>query len=130
MGARAMDRMNKGQEILDRAFGGKLGNSGPAFDEFNELTQGHLFGEVWSREGLALRDRSLITVAVLCADGKERQLAGHLKGALNLGLKPDMLKEVMIHVAHYAGWPCGMNGLRVLTEVVESAGMTFDNANS
>ncbi len=120
-----MNRADKGQEVLDEAFGGKLGNAGPAFDEFNELTKGYLFGEVWSRPGLALKDRSLVTVAVLCAGGKERQLAGHLKGALNLGHSPDELKEVMIHVAHYAGWPCGMNGLRVLQDVVESQGLSF-----
>lgn len=92
-----MDRAEKGQRILDEAFGGKLGNAGLAFDEFNQLTKGYLFGEVWSRPGLALKDRSLVTVAVLCAGDKERHLAGHLKGALNFGHSPDELKEVVIH---------------------------------
>ena len=121
-----MDRHAKGQRVLDDLFGGRMSARGPAFKEMTELTVDYLFGEIWSRPGLPLRDRSLVTVAVLCANGQEPQLRGHLEGALNLGHSPSALKEVMIHVAHYAGWPTGMNGLRVLQEVVESRGLDFE----
>ncbi|MEM7292392.1 MAG: carboxymuconolactone decarboxylase family protein [Pseudomonadota bacterium] len=122
-----MNRHEKGQEIATQLFGAPVQASGPEFEEIVELTSDYLFGEVWSRPGLPIRDRSLITVAVLCANGQEPQLRSHLQGALNVGHSPDALKEVMIHVAHYAGWPTGMNGLRVLGEVVESRGLTFQN---
>ena len=121
-----MDRHAKGQQILDEVFGGHLSASGPAFEDMIDITTGYLFGELWARPGVPLRDRSLVTVSVLCATGKEPQLRGHLEGALNLGHTPDSLKEVMIHIAHYAGWPTGMNGLRVLQEVVEAKGLTFE----
>ena len=85
----------------------------------------HLFGEIWSRPGLSLRERSLITVSVRTAFGKERQLKVHLKGALNQGHTPEALKEVMIHVTHYAGWPTGINGLKVLGEVLEEQGIAY-----
>ena len=120
-----MDRRAKGQEILDDVFGGRMTASGPAFVDMIEISTDYLFGEIWSRPGLALRDRSLVTVSVLCATGKEPQLRGHLKGALNVGHTPDALKEVMIHVAHYAGWPAGMNGLQVLQDVVTELGLEF-----
>ncbi len=122
-----MDRHETGKKVLAEVFGGGLSASGPAFTEMTEITSDYLFGEIWSRPGLALRDRSLVTVSVLAANGQEPQLRGHLKGALNLGHTPDSLKEVMIHVAHYAGWPTGMNGLRVLQEVVAERGLSFEN---
>lgn len=123
-----MDRKTKGEAVLGQLFGAPLSNAGPAFEEMNEITTDYLFGELWSRPGLETRLRSLVTVSVLCAQGHERQLRAHLKGALNLDWTPDQLKEVMIHVAHYAGWPTGMNGLRVLQELVAERGLTFENA--
>ena len=55
------------------------------------------------------------------ADGtalREAQLKGHLRGALNLGLKPAELRETLIHVAHYAGWSTGVIGMKALDEVI------------
>ena len=91
-----------------------------------EITSDYLFGEIWSRPGLELRDRSLVTVAILIASGKEPQLKTHLKAALSNGLTPDQLKETMIHTAHYSGWPSAMNGLRILQELADEQGLEFD----
>ena len=120
------DRKAKGRDILARLLGSPAGEeTRPSHKAFSELTSDYLFGEVWSRPGLEVSERSLVTVAVLCATGKEPQLRFHLKGALNVGHSPDKLREVMIHVAHYSGWPNGVNGLRVLGEVVEEQGLSF-----
>ncbi len=71
------------------------------------------FGDVYSRPGLSLRDRELITVAMLAAMGaREAQLDVHLQGALNVGISFEELHEVMIHVAPYAGFPSAINGMR------------------
>lgn len=71
------------------------------------------FGDVYSRPGLSLRDRELITVAMLAAMGaREPQLDVHLQGALNVGISFDELQEVMIHLAPYAGFPAAINGMR------------------
>ena len=120
-----MDRSEKGKAIIKKLFGGFSEETRPGFKDMSGLTSDYLFGEVWSREALGTRDRSLITVAVLCATGKEPQLKVHLKGALNQDITPDQLKEVMMHVAHYSGWPSGMNGLNVLNTVVEEMGLSF-----
>lgn len=123
-----MNREEMGKEITGKMFGGFSEENRPAFKDMMRITRDYLFGEVWSREGLALRDRSLVTVSILVATGKDKQLRVHLKGALNNGLTPDQLKEVMIHAAHYSGWPTAMNGLTVLHELAEELGLSFSDA--
>ncbi|MEM7120096.1 MAG: carboxymuconolactone decarboxylase family protein [Pseudomonadota bacterium] len=119
----------KGQKLIEQLFGSLGGGDRPAFNDMMELTCDYLFGEIWSREGLPVKDRSLITVAVLTATSQGTQLRGHLKGALNVGHSPEALREVMIHVAHYAGWPTGMNGLAALEEVMAEKGLSFSDAS-
>ena len=118
----------KGQEIMEQLFGARDDETRPAFKDMMTLTSDYLFGEIWSREALPVKDRSLITVAILAADSHGPQLRAHLKGALNVGHTPDALREVMIHVAHYAGWPTGMKGLAALEEVVAEKGLAFSDA--
>ena len=72
-----------------------------------------LFGDVWERAELAKRDRSLITVAALIAGGNTEQLRNHLHLAKTNGLSEDELKEVIIHLAFYAGWPRAMSAIQV-----------------
>ncbi len=82
-----------------------------------ELTDDVLFGDVWAREELSSRDRSLITVAALIAGGNTEQLPGHLNRAKANGLSEAELAEVIIHLAFYAGWPRAMSAIRVAREV-------------
>jgi 4-carboxymuconolactone decarboxylase len=78
-----------------------------------ELTDDVLFGDIWERPGLAPRDRSLITVATLIANGSTEQLVGHLGIARSNGLTEDELKEVIMHLAFYAGWPRAMSAITI-----------------
>lgn len=82
-----------------------------------ELTDEVLFGDVWARPELSPRDRSLITVAALIANGNTEQLVGHLNRAKANGLTETELAEVIIHLAFYAGWPRAMSAVRVAREV-------------
>lgn len=81
-----------------------------------ELTDDVLFGDVWERAELSKRDRSLITVAALIANGNTEQLTGHLNRARDNGLSEAELAEVIIHLAFYAGWPRAMSAVRVAKE--------------
>ena len=83
------------------------------------LTDDVLFGDIWAREELSPRDRSLITVAALVAGGNTEQLVGHLGRARANGLTEDELKEVIIHLAFYAGWPRAMSAINVAKKVFE-----------
>ena len=76
-----------------------------------------LFDEVWEREGLSKRDRSLPTVAALTAMGKTEQLTFHLDFARQNGVTEDELKEALLHLAFYAGWPNGMSAMTVAKNV-------------
>jgi len=78
------------------------------------------FGMIWSRPGLALRDRSLATVAQLAALGRSDELRAHLRGALNVGLTRDELVEVLIQTAVYAGVPAANEALKVAAEVFDT----------
>jgi alkylhydroperoxidase/carboxymuconolactone decarboxylase family protein YurZ len=83
-----------------------------------DLVQQHAFGEIWSRPGLPVRDRSMITVAVLAALGHHDELRAHLAGARNVGLTNEELVEVLMHVSVYAGVPATGAALRVAAEVL------------
>jgi 4-carboxymuconolactone decarboxylase len=84
-----------------------------------ELTDDVLFADVWERAELSQRDRSLVTVAALVANGNTEQLIGHLKRAKENGLSETELAEVMIHLAFYAGWPRAISAVKVAREVFE-----------
>jgi 4-carboxymuconolactone decarboxylase len=82
-----------------------------------QLTDDVLFGDVWERAELAPRDRSLVTVAALIANGNTEQLSGHLSRAKQNGLSETELAEVIIHLAFYAGWPRAMSAVKVAMDV-------------
>ncbi|ASN20133.1 carboxymuconolactone decarboxylase family protein [Arthrobacter sp. YN] len=94
-----------------------------AFGDFAEglvhYTDRVLFDEVWERDDLSKRDRSLITVAALTAMGKMDQLKFHLGFARQNGVTDEELKEALLHLAFYAGWPNGMGATTVLKNVIE-----------
>jgi 4-carboxymuconolactone decarboxylase len=81
------------------------------------LTDEVLFGDVWEREELSKRDRSLITVAALVAGGNTEQLTNHLVRAKDNGLTETELKEVIIHLAFYTGWPRAMSAITIAKKV-------------
>ena len=81
-----------------------------------------LFDEVWERKELSKRDRSLVTIAALTALGKMDQLQFHLAFARRNGVTDDELKEALLQIAFYAGWPNGMGATTVLKNIIESEG--------
>jgi 4-carboxymuconolactone decarboxylase len=82
-----------------------------------EYTDDVLFGDVWRRPGLAPRDRSLVTVAVLVTTGKTAQLPGHTGRALDNGVRPQELAGLVTHLAFYAGWPSAVSALGPIEQV-------------
>ena len=82
-----------------------------------ELTDDILFGDVWKPTDLSPRDRSLITVASLLTSSSFEQLPNHLRLARQNGLTETELKEAIIHLAFYAGWPKAMSAIQVAKTV-------------
>ena len=93
------------------------------FPKMNEATQQWLFGDIWERPGLSKRDRSLITIAVNTALYRTDQLRGHVARGIDNGLTKDEIVEAITHVMFYGGWPTGVNGAAVASEVFQDKGL-------
>jgi 4-carboxymuconolactone decarboxylase len=77
------------------------------------------YGDIYSRGGLALRDREIATTAMLTAlGGREPQLRVHFAAALNVGLTAAELEEIIIQTVIFAGFPTAINALNLLHEVL------------
>ncbi len=86
------------------------------------MTDRILYGEVWEREGLSKRDRSLLTVAALMTANRHQQLEAHIGLALDNGVTQEELGEAMLHLAFYSSWPAAVTASRILLEVVQKRG--------
>lgn len=98
---------------------GKPAPSAESLNALKELSVNHLFARIWTREGLSIRDRRLVTIALLAAQGRPDQLRDHIRGA-RLGEDPlseEEIRELMVHVAHYAGWAAGTSGQNIASAV-------------
>jgi 4-carboxymuconolactone decarboxylase len=91
-----------------------FGDFAPALVHF---TDDVLFGEVWPREELSKKERSLITVASLVTSGSTEQLVFHLGYAKENGANEQELIEAITHLAFYAGWPKAMAAMAVAKRV-------------
>ena len=79
------------------------------------------FGDIYSRDGLSLREREIATVALLTVlAGREPQLRLHLGAALNVGLTEAEIEEVIIHTVTFSGFPTAINAMNLLHDVVET----------
>lgn len=112
----AMRKQVMGEDFVARAFA--------SVTDFTAPIQQHItrnaWGETWQRPGLDLKTRSLVTVAMLTALGKQNELKGHVRGALNNGASAQELQEVLLHAAIYCGVPAAVEAFRTAAEVVES----------
>jgi len=108
--------MERGAAILQKLFAGAVPRSALPAD-FARMTVEHVFGNLWCRPGLTLEERELVTTSVLVALGREHEQRLHFRAARNLGLSRAKLEEVVMHVAHYAGWPAAVTAFGVLDEV-------------
>lgn len=104
-----------GEGFVDKAFAGATEFTMP----LQEFITRNAWGTVWQRDGLDLKTRSLVTVAMLTALGRSHELKGHLRGALNNGATPEELREVLLHAAVYCGAPLAVDAFRAAQEVVE-----------
>ena len=77
-----------------------------------------LYGTIWSRtEQLSLQERSMITLTVLVALNRENELKSHLRGAKNLGITKEKIEEMILHVAHYSGFPTAVSASQLLNKI-------------
>lgn len=80
----------------------------PLHDHIEEVN----FGGVWSRPGIDLRQRCIVTIAVLTALNKIPQLTAYIPAAIRTGLSAEELREILLHIAVYAGLPAAVEGFK------------------
>jgi len=80
----------------------------PALEKY---TQDRLLGEVWKRPGLAPRDRSIVTLAALIARDRTIEMPYYVNLALDNGVKPREISEIITHLAFYSGWANAMSAV-------------------
>src|SRR5687767_1821527 len=101
-----------GEDYVEKSFA--------AADDFSrpmlELSTEYCWGRVWSRPGLARRDRSLLNLAMIAALNRPHELKLHVKAALTNGVTRDEIREVFLQVAIYAGVPAGVDSFRIARE--------------
>jgi 4-carboxymuconolactone decarboxylase len=101
-----------GKAYVDKA----LTEAGDFTKPLQDLVTEYCWGAVWGRDGLALKTRSLLTLAMISALNRPHELRTHIKGALTNGVTPDEIREVFLQVAIYAGMPAAVNSFRVARE--------------
>ncbi len=102
------ERRQRGLDKMAEVYGWQVTDDGGGPDDFYGITVEHLFAEVWTREGLSNRDRRLLLIGALAASGLDDVLDIQLPAALGNGeLGPDELREIVIFLTHYLGWPRG-----------------------
>jgi 4-carboxymuconolactone decarboxylase len=116
----AQDKLLPLNEEAEKQRAMQVGNNfGATSPGLVQNTTDLLFRDLWLRPGLAPRDRSLVTVSALIANGQTAQITYHLGRAMDNGLTQEQASEVLTHVAFYAGWPCAFSALPVVKEVFE-----------
>lgn len=107
------------KQLLGEAHVAKAMDQAPDFNrDIQHYITEAVWGMVWSGGELAVRDRILVTVALVCALGKVPEMKVHLRAALRNGITPEQLKGIFFHVAGYCGAPAAQECFRVYHEVV------------
>ena len=86
----------------------------PALEKYRQKT---VFGDLWKRPGLNARDRSIATLAALITRNQTTEMSQYLNLALDTGVKPSEISELVTHLAFYAGWGNAMQAVAVAREV-------------
>ena len=113
-------RRKRGMEILKKMGREKLMMDQKAlYPDLYEMSVGHLFGDIWGRKGLSLRDRQIVTLATNIALCRPTGNFSHYRSSKHIGITHEEIMEIIIQVGHYAGWPTIANAVRQYTEVLE-----------
>lgn len=114
--------MNSGEKIRRQVMGSDFVDAAQSTDSFSEPLQQYInlhgWGSTWQRDGLDLKTRSLITIAMLAALKAPNELKGHIRGALRNGASIEEIQEVLLHSAVYCGAPAAQAAFRAAEEVL------------
>lgn len=102
-----------GKEYVDRS----LAQADDFTRPLQDLVTRYCWGEIWSRPGLARRERSILNLGMIAALNRPHEMKLHVRGALNNGISRDEIREVFLQVAIYCGVPAALDSFRLAKEV-------------
>lgn len=115
------ERMARGHALLKRM--GRYGlmrEQKETYPDLYDITVAHLFGDIWTRPHLSLRDRQLATLAAGIALARPTGNHSHYHSALHIGITKEEIMELIIHVGQYAGWPTIGLAMRQFNKVLKA----------
>ena len=101
-----------GEEYVNQA----LSNTNDFTKPLQDLITEYCWGAVWGREGLALKTRSILNLAMISVLNRPNELRTHIKAALSNGVTRDEIREIFLQVAIYAGVPAAVDSFRIASE--------------
>ncbi len=118
------ERYQKGLELRRAVLGPNVdriveGSRGDINENFQNYLTEFVWGDIWSRDGLGMRERSLVTIAMLMALNRPVELKTNIRGALSNGATAREIEEVFLQGAAYCGFPASMASLRIAKEVLD-----------
>tara|TARA_B100001559_G_C16298571_1_gene528539 strand:- start:331 stop:714 length:384 start_codon:yes stop_codon:yes gene_type:complete len=102
-----------GDEYVDKA----LATADEFGADLQKLITEYAWGEVWNKESLTDKERSMINLGMIAALNRPHELKLHIKGALNNGLTKDQIRDIFLQVTVYCGAPAGIDSMRLAREV-------------
>ncbi len=108
-----------GTEYVD----GSLAKANDFMMAFQDLTTEWCWGYGWGREGLDMKTRSIINIAMLSALNRLAEVRLHVRGAINNGVTPEEIKEILLQVGIYCGIPASLDSFKVANEVLSELGL-------
>ena len=117
------DGMKVRREVLGDAHVDRSMTNASGFEvDFQTYITESVWGSVWTRDGLGRRERHLVTIGILAALGREHELELHLRSTINTGVTPEELREVLMHVAAYAGVPAANSAFASAKRILREQG--------
>lgn len=115
-------RRERGRETIEKVYAGDVAVPAEGASDFADLMLSQLFAEVWTREVLSMRDRRLLLLGAILAQGESMTFGIQSKAALKNGeLTPEQLREVLVFLVHYVGYPRAAGMLGVVEKAIQEA---------
>jgi len=113
-------RMKRGFRMLKQlGREGAMMNHHEMYPDLYKLSVGHLFGDIWTRKPLSLRERELITLTTVVNQAYASGIRSHIRSAMHLGITKAEIMELLIQIGAYAGWPRMASAVREFGVVLE-----------
>jgi len=121
------ERRRRGVEKIEEVYAGSVPTPPPGANPFADIMLEQLFAEVWTRDVLSLRDRRLLLLGAIAALGESMTFSIQSKAALaRKELSPEELREVLVFLVHYVGYPRASSLLGVVEKAIQETSAASD----